>query len=71
MTPLEAAIARGDLATVTLLREHGARIDEATATTLVCLARVGHEQAIEEYLAGIPIALNEVRCDEPTLPRED
>ena len=71
LTPLEAAVASGQVDTVQFLQHHGARMDETTAAGLICLATLQQDREMSAYLkeqAPPALALN---CDHARLPWTD
>ena len=71
LTPLEAAVASGQVDTVQFLQHHGARMDATTVAGLICLADVQEDREMSAYLKEqVPSALA-VDCDDVRLPWTD
>ena len=71
MTPLEAAVAKGGLETITFLQLHGARVDATTLPDLVCFAKLQGAADIEAYLRQQAPADFAPRCENVRLPWND
>jgi len=68
MTPLEAAVASGQVDTVQFLQHHGARMDATTLAGLICLAELQEDREMSAYLEGQARPAVAVDCDHARLP---
>jgi DNA-binding IclR family transcriptional regulator len=71
MTPLEAAVASGQVDTVQFLQHHGARMDAATAAGLICLATLQEDEEMSAYLKEQAPPALALDCDHVRLPWTD
>jgi hypothetical protein len=71
LTPLEAAVASGQVDTVQFLQHHGARMDETTAAGLICLATLQEDQEMSAYLKEQAPPALALDCDHVRLPWTD
>jgi hypothetical protein len=68
MTPLEAAVASGQVDTVQFLQHHGARMDATTVAGLICLADLQQDREMARYLEEQTPPAVAVDCDHVRLP---
>ena len=68
MTPLEAAVASGQVDTVQFLQHHGARMDATTVAGLICLADLQEDRVMSAYLKEQAPPAVAVDCDHVRLP---
>jgi hypothetical protein len=71
LTPLEAAVASGQVDTVQFLQHHGARMDAATAAGLICLATLQEDEEMSAYLKEQAPPALALDCDHVRLPWTD
>jgi hypothetical protein len=71
LTPLEAAVASGQVDTVQFLQHHGARMDATTVAGLICLADIQEDREMSAYLKGQAPPALAVDCDSVRLPWSD
>lgn len=68
MTPLEAAVASGQVDTVEFLQHHGARMDATTVAGLICLATLQENREMSAYLKEHAPPALALDCDHARLP---
>jgi hypothetical protein len=68
MTPLEAAVASGQVDTVQLLQHHGARMDATTVAGLICLADLQQDTEMAAYLRKQAPPALALDCEHARLP---
>jgi len=71
LTPLQAAVASGQVDTVQFLQHHGARMDATTVAGLICLADLQEDREMSAYLKGQTQPALAVDCDSVRLPWAD
>ena len=71
LTPLQAAVASGQVDTVQFLQHHGARMDADTVAGLICLAEVQEDSQMSAYLKQQAPPALAIDCGHVQLPWTD
>jgi hypothetical protein len=71
LSPLQAAVASGQVDTVQFLQHHGARMDATTVAGLICLATLQEDEEMAAYLREQAPPALALDCDNVRLPWTD